>query len=944
MEKMGSLNKIAWIAILLVAGAASFLTVRVKTDDGVSLQTVPLKEMKVVARAIDFIEKNYVDPPAVNAGKMLSEAAKELVRSIPPLLVKEKPKEMTVTMGDKKLVLPSSSPVSLDELPVLLSQILGFLDLFYKGRVDDQERLNLAMMGVADTLDPHSNYLSPKVFNEFKIGTKGNFGGLGIVIGFRDGDLSVIAPLEGTPADRAGIKAKDKIVQIGGESTINMGLTEAVEKLRGPVGSKVSIVITREDAPDPLKFTLTRALIRIQSVAGRLLDGLEGRPSPAGGRFGLVKIKNFQEDTIEQFRKTLRSFESGGNRIEGLILDLRNNPGGLLDQAVALSDFFLSRGVIVKTVGARGEVLEVEKAAPGDGGEKIPLVVIVNENSASASEIVAGSLQYNDRAVVIGNRSFGKGSVQTVFDLKDGSALKLTIAKYLTAKDYAVQSKGINPDVGLIPATVPAKLTDDKGKFTKRVDLFENVKKRELELEEQRNGDPDSEEEHKNPNLPPPPFQMTYLAPDRDRDEEGGDDDNAGKIDLSGDFPVAMAARLLGLSLNLGQYMPPEKAVLRPSVLGALPPVLEELQKDQKAKIRLALQALQVDWSSGKKEGKPAGVVTSELLDEQEKPREGLAAGESGFLRVTVENRGSAPFLQLAAVTKSDDPLFANIEFPFGKVAPGEKRVWKTPLKIPDFVHRRKVPVEIEFHEAFARLPKADILSLQVEEPEAPLFEYSYRVIDNGSQGTKGNGNGKVEKGETIALAVTVKNGGKGESKAPAVNLKKVEGDETFIEKGREELKPIPAGGQAEVTLKFRVPENLNGKLAFDLSIHDMHLGEDLSDRLDFSGTPESASPPAQNTLQAPPVISLPDNGPPLASSGESYTLKGSATDDIELRHLFIFVGDNKVFYQAPEKPSKTLSFETTLPLKKGANLITLAAQDDRELTSRKQWIVWRNK
>jgi carboxyl-terminal processing protease len=564
----------------------------------------------------------------------------------------------------------------------------------------------------------------------------------------------------------------------------------------------------------------------------------------------------------------------------------------------------------------------------------------VNENSASASEIVAGALQFNDRAVVIGNRSFGKGSVQTVYDLKDGSALKLTIAKYLTAKDYAVQSKGINPDVGLIPATVPAKLTDEKGKFTRRVDLFEDVKKRELDLEEMRDGD---EEEHKDPNLPPPPAQMTYLAPDKDRDGDEGEDDNAGKIDLSGDFPVVMAERLLDLSGELGKYMPAAEAVMRPSVIAALPPVLDELKKGEEDKIRKALDALGVDWSTGSKQGKPSGAVTVELLDESERPREGLSAGESGFIKVTVENKGDGPFRRLAAVTKSDDPLFANLEFPLGRIDPGQTRSWKTPLKIPDFVHRRKIPVEVAFREADGHEPKSTTVSLQVEEPESPLFEYSYRVIDTGAQGSKGNGNGRVDRGETVTLALTVKNGGKGESKAPVVNLKKVEGEEAFIEKGREELKPIPPGGEAKVALSFRVPEGLKGELSFDLNIHDMHLGEDLSDRLDFSQDPENPPPP-QDVLHAPPLIDLDGRGLPLTATGDTYALKGSASDDVELRHLFVFVGENKVFYQAPSGASKTLAFETKLPLKKGANLITLAAQDDRELTSRKQWIVWREK
>jgi len=175
------------------------------------------------------------------------------------------------------------------------------------------------------------------------------------------------------------------------------------------------------------------------------------------------------------------------------------------------------------------------------------------------------------------------------------------------------------------------------------------------------------------------------------------------------------------------------------------------------------------------------------------------------------------------------------------------------------------------------------------------------------------------------------------------VNLKKVEGEEAFIEKGREELKPIPPGGEAKVALTFRVPEALKGDLSFDLNIHDTHLGEDLSDRLDFSGNADKP-PPSQNVRHAPPLVDLDWKNLPLTASGDAYALKGATTDDVEIRHLFIFVGENKVFYQAPSNASKTLAFETKLPLKKGANLITLAAQDDRELTSRKQWIVWREK
>ena len=902
-------KKVTWLTAPLIV--ATSLAVHVKTTEPVSLESIPIKDTKVMTRALHFIEKNYVDPQSINPLRMLKLASGDLERSIAPLIVREREKGLEVSMGEKKGSIPVSNPVTLDDLPTVLSRLLGFLDLFYEGRLDERERFHLAMSGLVEALDPHSNYLPPKVYNEFKIGTKGNFGGLGIVIGIRDGDLTVIAPLEGTPAFEAGVKAKDKIVQIEEESTINMGLTEAVERLRGPVGSRVTVVINRAGIAAPLTFNLTRALIRIQSVGGRTLE-----------KFALLKLKNFQEDTVDQFKKTLRNFRAGGVKPAGLILDLRNNPGGLLDQAIAVADYFLKKGTIVKTVGAHEETLELEEARPGDEGENLPVVVLVNEGSASASEIVAGALQFNDRAVVIGNRTFGKGSVQTVYDLKDGSALKLTIAKYLTAKDRQVQSIGINPDIGLIPATITE---DDKG--VKRVDLFEDVKKRELDLQEEE----DAETEHKPADLPSSPFQMSYLESGKKEEEEA-----TGRMELKDDFPVHLAERILEL--------PNGAASDRQTALQEIPALLRELGEVEKGKIRDSINQLGVDWSEGEKKGKPAGSVTIEVLDEKDNPRQGLSAGESGFLRVTVVNRSNQPFYQLAAVTKSEDPLFANLEFPFGKVEPQGKKEWKTPLKMPDFIHRRSIPVDLEFREQHGRFPKSAPFFMQIEEPATPFFTYSYSVLDNGSQGTSGNGNRRAEKGETIGLQLKIKNIGLGESRASTVNLKNLEGDHAFIEKGRVELPTLPPEGETQALLRFRIPGKTEAsKISFDLLILDSHLGEDLSDRLTISLNNEPPSPPPE-TVQSPPRIDLSPQLPSLVTDGASYRLKGVAKDDEDLKHLFLFVGDEKVFYQAPPEGEKSLSFETTLSLKKGANLITVAAQDGRELATRKQWIVWRQK
>ncbi len=896
-------QRAAWLAIpLLVATLVSF---RSGTNEGLSVESIPLKEGQLLARALDFIDKNYVDSSSIDPLHMLEGASKELEQAIPPLLIKEQSKELKIRMGDQRLDLPLSNPISIKEISPILGKVLGFLDLFYHGELDEGERLTLAMNGLIASLDPHSNYLPPKVYNEFKIGTKGKFGGLGIVIGIRDGDLTVIAPLEGTPAYQVGLKAKDKIVQIGEESTINMGLSEAVDQLRGDVGTQVSLVVTRTGTAVPLKFTLTRALIQIQSVAGRILENKTGGP-----RLALLKIKNYQEDTMFQFKKIIRSFRAQG-KLDGMILDLRNNPGGLLDQAISMADYFLSQGVIVKTVGAHGEVFEVEEAKPGEGGEEIPLVVLVDEGSASASEIVAGTLQGNDRAILLGNRTFGKGSVQTVYDLKDGSALKLTIAKYLTAKDRPVHSIGINPDVGLIPITLTEKM----------VDLFEDIKTREIDLEKEG-----PQKKEVSP-LPLPQYQMRYLT------LEGKDEENTGQIELDEDFPVRLAAKFLAES------QPSD----RPAFLKKVPKILETVAEEEDHRLQEAMTKIGVDWSKGSKEGKPRGVVTISLEDEKGRPRKGFSAGESGFLRVTVENRGNVPFDRLVGVTKSEDPLFANLEFPFGKVGPSEKREWKRALKIPDLVKRRNIPVELEFHEQFNRIPQTLKINLEVEEPPLPVFEYRYRIVDNGSRGTRGNGNGKMERGETVGLLFQIKNSGEGKSQAPVVNLKKVEGEEVFIEKGRQELEPLLPSGEEEALMRFRIPaKGKMEKVVFDLNIQDTHLGKELSDHLVIPLSQDPSSPPP-GVFQTPPKILTDPKDPPLKSEG-SYTLRGRVTDDHQVKYLVVFVGGEKVFYQQPATSgeSKSLDFKIILPLKKGINLVTLEAEDDRALTTRKEWVLWR--
>jgi carboxyl-terminal processing protease len=310
-----------------------------------------------------------------------------------------------------------------------------------KSYVDDTKVKDLvqgAIRGMLSTLDPHSAYMTPEMYKEMQVETKGEFGGVGIQIGVKENRLAVIAPIEGTPAYRAGVKAGDFIIKVNDETTKDLTLTDAVQKMRGPKGSKVNLTIQREGTPDPLQFTLVRDTIKIESVKSKVLDTI-----------GYVRLTQFQESTGRDLSKVLKQFKE--QNLQSTILDLRNNPGGLLTAAVEVSEQFLPGGKLVVYTKGRESKKDEWIAKGKDQMDDSPMIVLVNEGSASASEIVAGALQDYGRAVIVGTTSFGKGSVQTILPLGDGSGLRLTTAKYYTPKGRSIQSTGITPDIVVKP-------------------------------------------------------------------------------------------------------------------------------------------------------------------------------------------------------------------------------------------------------------------------------------------------------------------------------------------------------------------------------------------------------------------------------------------------------------------------------------------------------------
>ncbi len=319
----------------------------------------------------------------------------------------------------------------------IFTDVLGIVQENYAEPADTKDLIRNAIKGMIGKLDPHSSYLTPEEYTEMQIDTKGSFGGIGIEIGLRDNVLTVVAPIEDTPAFKAGILAGDKIVKIGDKYTKDMSLNEAVNLMRGPKDTPVTIAIMREDLEEPKTFTLMRAIIKVKSVKSRVLE--EG--------FGYIRVVQFQENTTADLEKALKEVTPKDGKLKGLVLDLRNNPGGLLQEAVSVSNEFVNSGLIVYTKGRASGQDMTFNADTSKAKTEYPMIVLVNGGSASASEIVAGALQDHKRAVIMGTQTFGKGSVQTIIPLSDGSAVRLTTSKYYTPSGRSIQAKGIEPDI-----------------------------------------------------------------------------------------------------------------------------------------------------------------------------------------------------------------------------------------------------------------------------------------------------------------------------------------------------------------------------------------------------------------------------------------------------------------------------------------------------------------
>jgi len=936
-----------------------------------------------------YVNRLYVYPERIKTAEMLKEALSWQERLIPEVLTDftESTNTQTVTVDDISKTYDLSKIRRSKDMVEILQDALTFINS-YRQTNETITANNIeytAINGMLTQLDPHSIILPPKEFNEFKIGTTGKFGGLGMVVGLRDGILMVISPIEGTPAARAGMKAGDKIIEIDGESTINMTLTESVGKLRGDPGTQVVLSVMTEKATEPKQVTLKREIIAIPTVESASLDN----------DLGYIKIRNFQDDTSQCLNEHLKRLKTSNNRIKGLIIDLRNNSGGLLDQAIEVADKFIEKGPIVVTVGPSGHPREIQEARKTDTDEgPYPIVVLVDAGSASGAEIVAGALKENNRAVIVGDRSFGKGSVQQLIELMDGSALKLTIAKYLTPLFTDIQSVGITPDIKFIPATV---IKDNINLFRGIVALREEDLKQHLD-------------EH--PKGDTPFATIKYFLETKEKDKTEEPEEEAGdpyKLpDFNTDFHVLFAKKLL-----LNTVTPQREAFLQNSLQ-----IIAETTRLEEEKIAHALQKLDIDWSTGIGTGTSKSTVSYST-----NPANGRGkAGEKITLTMTVTNIGEAPLYQLRGISSSKNGLFDKLEFILGKIEKGATKSYSTTVEIPKNSLDREDEVSIKFEELNHHSPKDIKLNITTEALPRPLFAYSYQILDNGKNSSKNNGDGLIQTGEDIELLVFVKNVGEGPAEKNVITLKNLSNKEVFIKNGRAEIGLLNPGEMKEAKLSFFVKETLSSdKFNMDMIITDSVFWTFLSNKLTFPVTPSknkltqassilkigrnhtplysgmsfnstvlsimkdgtilmsdaknsdwfriilpdnrhgwvSAKEALEsigaenkpNTLELfiqriPPTITLSKSLSNILFGNDRLPMSAVIEDDTCVKHAYILINNDKVYYKsnkiATPKEQTMLEINTDVPLKEGPNVVTIVARDDQDMITIKSFVATR--
>lgn len=862
------------------------------------LKDYKLSNLDTINRVLLFVKKRYLEPENINAVKMFKKALNYIERNIPQVIIKydDDVRNVTVTTENKTQTFKFDETKTVWHLSLNLKAIFSFLEDNIKDKKIEKNIELSAVEGILATLDPHTNLLRPSIYTEMQMSNSGSFGGLGIVISMRDNKLTVVSPIEDTPAFLAGIKPKDVITRINEESTVGMSLSQAVNRMRGEPDTPITIYILRKGWLKAKPFKLKRAIIKMKSVSSKLL----------AKNIAYLKIKSFQGNTAEELKTQLEKLKKESNGLKGIILDLRNDPGGLLDQAIKVSDIFLKEGYIVSTVGYGRD----DKKAYDDGDEpKAPMVILTNSGSASASEIVSGALKTNKRALTLGQATFGKGSVQTLMDLGDRTALKLTIAQYLINYDISIQGVGIKPDIMITPVTLSKNEISyyDQAMYYHEADYNNTLDNKNKKL-----GDVVRS-------------SIRYLFKD-DRDEKTKKDEKFYGDDLKfkDDFETQIAIRLLkaGHSDNSDKFY------------SEIQKELSKIKKEQDSIISKKLKKFNVNWEKPESYSK---IDTSKIKVKFE--AKAIKAGNKLKTTVYVTNNSSKTIYRLRASSESESYFLNGIEFLFGKIEPGKTVFWKSEISIPKEANSQKINLTLKFSEGEKDLKFKKSTIVTIKANKKPRYILTYYLKDS-------NKNNKIEKNEKIKLFVELKNIG-GNGGETSLTLKNKTSKELFVSKGIQSIKKFPKAKVFKTFFEFEIkgdelPQN---KVLADLLLYDSETKKFEIFDMSFPFNKRYNKKITKKEV----LINFDKNIPLLIKNGESQTINISGVMKGKIMDYYLYTSSSKklkfdydkVLFSSNKKGKKTIRFKTKVTLKPGLNHITLIARTTKDFITSKDIIIY---
>lgn len=896
------------------------------------------------------IKDYYIDFHNLAAAEVLGDALRGIEGMAPNLKIDVLEKEVLVQLDGSTKTFDTVGIKNWLVLRELLKEILTFVEsggstTDNKGNcpLSTPELEYAALNGILNSFDPYSRLYRPEDLERIKNLGSGSFMGLGMEVEFKEGFLTVTYLHKDSPAHEAGLQLGDRIVEIEGESTKNMGLTEALGRMSGPQGTSITLSVWRPAVSNPpikkqshshqsgraapdgggqiLSFTLKTERIEPEPAEWALLEGGRATSDSSGDAsndgLGYIKLKGFQEGAFYSMVKAIRGLEEVGG-LKGLVLDLRNNYGGVMEEIINVADLFLPDGIItIKT--RTGEVMpEFVTARPsGRVEEACPIVVLMDGGSASGAEILSATLRDNGRALLVGEQTFGKACIQQVFRLHGRHTLKLTTAKYFTPGGEYINLRGLIPDILL----VPIKVEGDKTTLTHRTRYAQADRAISTEGISNEKGEGTARRaptllcylEREESAGPPPPVEYasgSKAAP------IGG---------FQKDFQIQLARNLL-------------KAVLSDGNRASLG-VVKEYQAEEDRRIVKALESRKIDWSTGATEGMPVSVA-SLAIDKEE-----VEAGDTVTLALSVENRGEYPLFRVLAEGISGNPALNGLEFPMGKVEPGKKVSHSLKIKIPDDSLDRHDEIVLRFTEDNG-FPPADIVNwVTIWAHPTPLFAYACQLPR--VQAVSASGGPAKKTGKETEFLLKVKNIGHGVSYRNVVVLKGDEEAGVTVLKGRQELGVLKPGEEREVKLAFTFTPPVGGPLPttarpLRLLITDLLLGAQLSARLPLQtqypvGTGQEERG-VEEVSGLPPSIIL-QNAVLLAAEG-FVELSFTARDDRHPEGAYVLVNERKVFFGYNPEPTPEHTFTTSLPITRGPNLVRIVAYDDQGLSTEKAFVI----